>query len=321
MLRLGFLGVILSTLLAQHAHGQVIRELQRKEAAFGLEARLNPVFGVQFSADSQSLATVSLNYGEFHYWDVTSAKESFCLEGREGLKTAIAIAPGDEWVATGDVEGRIVLYRHGGLSTVQESGSCVFALAFSPDGRWLAACVQDGTIEIWEVSSGRRCQSIHPGRLALYALTFSPDGQHIATAGFDGAICIHDLISGEQLSILSGHTDAVYSLSFSPDGQTLASGSGDGTVRLWDPATGRQARCMRSQHDAIYYVGFAARGHRLLSVDTAGLVVLWNPADGAARYSHRLPGKIVCAALSPDGRHAAAGGAFGASFLIDLPPE
>jgi hypothetical protein len=57
----------------------------------------------------------------------------------------------------------------------------VNAVAFSPDGRWLATANQDTTGRIWETSSGKLIHTLnHTG--GVQALAFSPDGRWLATS-------------------------------------------------------------------------------------------------------------------------------------------
>jgi len=155
--------------------------------------------------------------------------------------------------------------------------------------------------------------------MPLYAAAVSPDGQTLALAGLDGRIRLHELTTGKQQRVLEGHTDAVYSLAFSPDGGDLASGSVDQTVRCWHTATGEQRACLDGHQGAVYQVGFRADGRRLVSAGTDGEVIVWNAQTGSPLHRHRFPGKTLCAAFTPDGRHVAAGSECAACYLLELP--
>ncbi len=120
-------------------------------------------------------------------------------------------------------------------------------LAFSPDGRTLAATDYLGEIYLWSTESGKLRATIKSeNSRRISALAFSPDGKTLAAGIGDapgrdhepGLIILFDAGSSQRRLVLSGHTNAVQTVAFSPDGKLLASGSLDRTVRLWDVATG-----------------------------------------------------------------------------------
>ena len=122
------------------------------------------------------------------------------------------------------------------------------ALAFSPDGKLLAAgsgisgFVDDPREEWWGRGGGIYLYDAVRGQLLakfdaknddVMALAFSPDGALLFSAATDCQLRVFDVSTRTEFAALGGHVGGVNALAFSPDGQTLASAGGDGLVRLW----------------------------------------------------------------------------------------
>ena len=65
------------------------------------------------------------------------------------------------------------------------------------------------------------------------SVAFSPDGTHVASGDLTGAVRLLPFTPGLPAVEFKGHTGIVHSVAFSPDAKLLASGSADKTVRLW----------------------------------------------------------------------------------------
>src|SRR5262249_18350696 len=114
-------------------------------------------------------------------------------------------------------------------------------VAFSPDGKTLAAGLESGEVRLFDVASGWQVAtlagSLHGGRVRW--LGFHPDGRSLVVAGTwtDNAVCVWDLATRKQPRRLPGHRSEVLTGAWRADGRLLiTAGAIDGTVRLWDPS-------------------------------------------------------------------------------------
>jgi WD40 repeat protein len=141
----------------------------------------------------------------------------------------------------------------------------VLALAFSPDGRLLAAAggvpSRAGDLKLWRVSDGAPALSIEKAHAdTINALAFSPDGETIATAGSDRFARIWRVADGTRLASLEGHGGHVLGAAWRADGLAFATSGADRTVRQWDLATRKTTKKIEGlprEGGAIAYAGDA----------------------------------------------------------------
>jgi Tol biopolymer transport system component len=197
----------------------------------------------------------------------------------------------------------------------------VLTVAYSPDGRVLATGGSDGTINLWDVATGRRSRTLsgHMGRVK--GIAFSPDGRTLASGSWDKTVRLWDLATGRELRMFTGAEKLVNSVAFSPDGRTLASASWDGTVRLWDARSGRQKRQLGELSGLqVNVVAFSPDGRLLVSGSADGMARLWDVKTGRLRSTWKAsPSGVENAVFSPDGRTlATARGTYMAVGLWDV---
>jgi RNA polymerase sigma factor (sigma-70 family) len=131
----------------------------------------------------------------------------------------------------------------------------VTSVAFSPDGKTLAAGLREGSIRLWDVATGRERACLRERTHSVRAIAFSPDGRTLASVQElpDDTVKLWDLASGRVRARLAGHSGPVLAVAFSPDGTLATAGNvpsrdqrkpedATGEVRLWDPVTGKP-RC------------------------------------------------------------------------------
>src|SRR5262249_9222126 len=110
----------------------------------------------------------------------------------------------------------------------------VNSLAFSPDGQFILAGLDSGSVRLWSSKSGwRRTNS----GSSLHSIAVSPDGKIIATDGNLGSVQLWSVTTGvveRQLKLIDG---PIQKLAFSPDGRLVAD-SHNSVVEIWNSQTG-----------------------------------------------------------------------------------
>jgi WD40 repeat protein len=134
-------------------------------------------------------------------------------------------------------EGRMVM-------DFSEPKDVVYSLAFSPDGRWLAAGGAESLVHLWSVTEKKHVTSLKEHTDWIDKVTFSPDGKFLATAGEDRTAFVWEVGTWKRLARLE-EKDPIHGAAFSPDGQFLLlalAGASDQTLRLRKRADGELAR-------------------------------------------------------------------------------
>jgi WD40 repeat protein len=232
------------------------------------------VFSAEFSPDGKQLATIGAD-GTTIIWDANIGKELLRLPG--------TTKPSDLWT-----DQRI---------------------AYSPDGKLLAAC-NSNQLKVYDSASGKLLMTLSGHEGDVISVTFSFDGKYLATGSVDTTVRIWDVNSGDLIRVLEGHAAEVGGVAFSPDGRLLLSSSEDAMLIIWEVETGEPLRTLPDF--TIYKVSFSPDGTRVAAATYNGLQVWRYTPDSAEPISLEASQAILTipdgtsAIFSPDGKWLAA---------------
>jgi WD40 repeat protein len=195
--------------------------------------------------------------------------------------------------------------------------SSILSIAYSPDGRTLAASDSNGEIRLWDVQDGQCLLTCSGHTNWVRAIKFSPDGRSLASSSDDRSIKLWDLQDGTCLKTIG---QGIHSLgcSFSPDGRYLASGSANNHIYLWDIQTETCIQQLEGHENWSMVVRFHPQGDRLVSGSADGTVRVWDLVSGNCIHVwHGHENWVTTVDYSPDGKTIVSGSLDGTLRLWD----
>lgn len=183
----------------------------------------------------------------------------------------------------------------------------ITALAWSPDGQWLAAASAAGEVVLYTLAQERLCLQSASGQ-AVSALDFSADGQFLALSGQTGTVAVWQL-TGSQPQPLSSQPHPgtwIDQLAWHPQQPCLAYGVGS-KVRVWAAETQTLLAELTFQASSVLHLAWHPQGE-CLAVSGHGGVKVWQADDWQAEPKLiAVPGASLYVAWSADGRYLGSG--------------
>jgi WD40 repeat protein len=230
--------------------------------------------GVAFSPDAMRLVG-SNEYGSEIY-EISTGNTLQKMSKATGFA---AYSPDAAFVATGG--GGIEIWgTSGDLRTVPLDAENVMSLLSSPDGKLLAVCKFDQSVDVYAFDSGQK-KYVLPGRpIRLKSLewqgstvpehrlpdagVFSPDGKRIALIAQDGRLKVWNSDDGSELISLEGVQQDVVRIAFGPDGKTVAVAGDNPLLKVWNVETGAVVRSIDTASSQKFARIFFSPGGRKL---------------------------------------------------------
>ena len=233
-----------------------------------------PIYSVTFSSDGEMLAAACRD-----------GVRLFGLDGRL-IRTlagnqifAVAFDSLDKTLAAGGAEGEVQLWHVAGRTLLSKFSlnKQITSLAFSPDGKFLAAGASaDPTpITIWRLRDRKELTSLSGHPSGVLSLTFDSKGETLASGGSDGQAVMWRLRNGEQVNNrgFAASKGPIHSVDFSPDNQWIAFDA-DNNILIFKQKTLQQL-VLKGHTRQIVQLQYSLDGKTLFSASEDNTVRTW----------------------------------------------
>jgi WD40 repeat protein len=220
----------------------------------------------------------------------------------------------------GDEAGPLFVWKT--WLVLDDAGDANTAIAFSPDGKLVAATDGGGNVKLWHVDDGSEAGiCAGPAVGTPLAMAFAPDGTSLLLAARDGVVG-WDIASRRQVAFFRWPVAEVEAAAFAPNGRAVAFGGGHGDVQVL-ALDGRLLVHCDAPAQSVLAVAFRPDTTMLATGGTDGTIRVWDLPSGEERCVLRArdKGLVRGLAFSPEGASLVSVGGRDGVTLWDIASE
>jgi WD40 repeat protein len=229
--------------VAGSQNSTVVIDVPSRKVIKTLAVHKNLISTIAFFCDGRKFLTGGFD-GKLCVWSVPEFTLVKAIQhgiegntGKEEMIAAVAIAPDDEYIAVGFMNGAVGLYEptfSQPMSSFQAHAECLLNVVISKTNL-IATSSHDRTTKLWVIRGLPTCRIVLTGHLdCVLTVAFSPKDPIMFTGSKDETIKCWSSSSGENLFTLTGHRNTLFQIDHHPTERTIVSCSGEGLVCIWD---------------------------------------------------------------------------------------
>jgi WD40 repeat protein/serine/threonine protein kinase len=261
--------------------------------------------GNLLASSGSEISPTNVSEPDVRLWNPETGQLVAALKPHNEEVLALAWSPQADRLAAGsgeqirvwDIAERKSIAVFGG-----QYGAIEMSLAWSPDGRMLAAVDSNSPIvRLWEPASRTLVYALGGHSKPVWAVTWSPDSKTVISGGQDFFARFWDPDNGKALRAKPLSTHWVHPLALSPDGKVLAYNGRSCEIRFLEGETDNEAHSLRGHGSHVLRIVWSPNGTKLASSDEGGVMRVWDFASGTCDFSILALPHRQGVAINPDG--------------------
>jgi WD40 repeat protein len=276
-----------------------------------LSGHTDQVLSVAFSSDSKLVVSGSED-STLRVWD-TAPGAQLIATGYEDAVTFVTFSKDRRFIIAG-TRYNIRIWSADTVTsvlTIDDQIDSLSSIAVSRNENLIASASHDGTIRLWDATTGDSQLFIKPGQKDwITSIAISDDGKLLAVGYKNGPLWVSETTMSADASRRNhtGHTNRIMSVAFSGDGMSIVSGSADCTAKVWSAKTGVELSTMSGHTNSVTSVALSGDGKLVVSGSYDCTVRLWEATTGTGL--HTFAGhedSVYSVAISGDDKLVASG--------------
>jgi WD40 repeat protein/tRNA A-37 threonylcarbamoyl transferase component Bud32 len=176
----------------------------------------------------------------------------------------------------------------------------VWNVAFSPEGKLLVTCGDDGLARLWNVATGQAAAAPMPHLGPVRSAVFSRDGTRLITVSADHTVRLWESRSGRPLTEQLKQEGRVLDAQFSDNEDSIMSIGTDGTIYHWRLLRPSSQVPEFAAGPELTIARFSPSGRSILTGASDGAIGMWDLSGKAILPGMNHGAPIAAAQLSPD---------------------
>ncbi len=152
----------------------------------------------------------------------------------------------------------------------------VYAVAVSPDGKFILSGSFDNTARLWDRHTGQTVRVLRDHQRLVLTVAFSAQGGLMATGGLDNTVWVYEVPHSSPVAEVP-LSAAPVALAALPGGKQFLVADATGRIFLWDVASGKSVRSFSGNAAPVQALSTSANGAFFLAADQTGVIRGWSP--------------------------------------------